>query len=800
MKNICVGMTLLLFVLFSSACVVSQQGNIQTSTNNYPENTQSGQSKKEVDKTANQEDGKAEYKLGEQYFDGKDVPQDYTKAAEWYQKAAEIGNPNAQYKLGRMYQGYGDEGVPTDIKEAFKWYHIAAKQGLADAQDYLGLMYYNGIGVPQDYAEAAKWFRKAAEQGNVDSQFYLGAIYGYGQGVPQDYTEAAEWYRKAAEQGAAEAQCNLGFFYEEGKGVPQDDKEAIKWYRKAAERGHARAQLNIGSMYHQGQGVPQDYTEAVKWYRKAAEQGNDIAQFDLGYMYYYGKGVPKDYTKAAEWYRKAAEQGDADAQLYLGQMYYNGKGVPKDYAKAAEWFRKAAEQGLVDAQSMLGLMYCYGIGIPQDYTEAAKWYRKAAEQGDPNAQSMLGLMYYYGHGVTQDYTEAVKLNRKAAEQGLVDAQSRLGLMYYIGIGIPQDYTEAAKWCRKAAEQGDASARFLLGKLLEKTDYPGWECLNTTDTEYTFINRNKIRQQGNLVWYWLMRVPFQESDSGKKCTKECWVADCDSTRRGLVSYIKYDSNGKIIHSHTFKKPEMDMSPVVPGSIGESRLEYACSHAKAGDHQKREAAKKGACFGTGWPVAAGFVVTNNHVVEGRNHITLIRQDGVKIPASVAAHDAFNDLALLEVENTGLLPAALPLSSRPAVLGEKIVTVGYPHPDLLGVKPKLTEGVVNSTSGLGDDPRALQISVPIQAGNSGGPLVNMEGKVVGIVTSKVDAVKMFKWTNDLPQNINYGIKISYLKGLLSSVSQKQRIDTVAPFKYISVEELAKKIKNSVLMIVAK
>lgn len=581
MKNIHVGVALLFFVLFFSSCATSQQGNIQTSTNNYPENTQSGQSKKEADKTANQEDGKAEYNLGEKY--------------------------------------------------------------------------------------------------------------------------------------------------------------------------------------------------------------------------YYGKGVPKDYTKAAEWYRKAAEQGNAPAQNNLGDMYFYGKNIPQDYAKAVHWYTQAAKRGYIPAQNYLGLMYYYGKGVPQDYKKAIYWYTQAAEWGCAPAQFMLGSMYCNGQGVTQDYTKAAEWFRKAAEQGLVDAQSRLGLMYYISIGIPQDYTEAAKWYRKAAEQGDADARFLLGKLLEKTDYPGWECLNTTDTEYLFINK-KIRRQGNLVWYWLMRVPFQESDSGKKCTKECWVADCDSTRRGLVSYIKYDSNGKIIHSHTFKKSEMDMSPVVPGSIGESRLEYACSHAKAGDHQKREAAKKGACFGTGWPVAAGFVVTNNHVVEGRNHITLIRQDGVKIPASVAAHDAFNDLALLEVEDTGLLPAALPLSSRPAVLGEKILTVGYPHPDLLGVKPKLTEGVVNSTSGLGDDPRALQISVPIQAGNSGGPLVNMEGKVVGIVTSKVDAVKMFKWTSDLPQNINYGIKISYLRGLLSSVSQKQRIDTVAPFKYISVEELAKKIKNSVLMIVAK
>ena len=583
--------------------------------------------------------------------------------------------------------------------------------------------------------------------------------------------------------------------------------KAAEWYRKSADRGNVNAQFNLGGMYYKGEGVTQDYTKALKWFSKAAEQGHVFAQIYLGNMYRYGEGVTKDYKKAIYWYTQAAkqrsiiaEQGSALAQAGLGDMHYNGEGVTQDYAKAAEWYCMAAERGFVGAQYSLGLMYYNGQGVSQDYTEAAEWFRKSAEQGYADAQNMLGTMYTFGIGVSQDFSKGVKWPRKAAEQGDDKGQYLLGSAYECGIGVPQDYAKAAEWYRKAADQGNVDAHFGLGKLLEKTDYPGWECLNISDTKYFFINKNKIRQQGNLVWYWTMNVPFQESHSDKKCTKYCYVADCGSARSGLVSYIEYDSNSEVLHSHSFKESEIDMNPVVPGSIGEGQLEYACSHAEAGTYKKEKTAKTGVCFGTGWSVASGFVVTNNHVVEGRNDITLIRPDGVKIPATVAAHDAFNDLALLKVEDVGLLPAALPLSSKPAVLGEKVVTIGYPHPDLSGVKPKLTEGVVNSTSGLGDDPRVLQISVPIQAGNSGGPLLNMGGKVVGIVTSKVDAVKMFKWTGDLPQNINYGIKISYLKGLLSSVSQEQRIDTLAPFKYVSVQGLAKKIRNSVLIIMAE
>jgi len=606
--------------------------------------------------------------------------------------------------------------------------------------------------------------------------------------------------KEEAKNGDAKFQHLLGHMYYYGKNLHQDYKEAAQWYRKAAEQGNADDQYSLGFMYRAGQGFPKDYIKAAKWYRKAAEQGNAKAQHNLGFMYFIGEGVTKDQTEAAKWLGKAAEQGHAEAQGAFGDMYYHGWGVPKDYKEAAEWYLKAAEQGNAFAQYDLGFIYFNGEGVPKDQTEAAKWLGKAAEQGYAVAQGAFGSMCYYGWGVPKDYKEAAEWFLKAAKQGDVKAQFLLGSMYECGEGVPEDSTKATEWYRKAAEQGNADARSELDKCLVKTNYPEWEYCSRNDTKYFFINKNKIRRQGNLVWFWSMDVPYQESHLGKKCSKNYYVADCGSAMSGLVSYIDYDSNDNIIDSHTYKKSEIDMSPVIPGSIGEGMLEYACSHAKVEARKKEEAAKAEPCSGTGWPVASGFVVTNNHVVEGHNHITLIRQDGVKIPATVAAHDVFNDLALLKVKDTRLLPAALPLSSRPAALGEKIVTVGYPHPDLLGVKPKLTEGVVNSTSGLGDDPRALQISVPIQAGNSGGPLVNMEGKVVGIVTSKVNAVKMFKWTGDLPQNINYGIKISYLQGLLSSVSPKKRIDTIRPFKYTSVKELAKKIKSSVLIIVAE
>ncbi len=113
------------------------------------------------DLLAEQGDAEAQCNLGETYYFGKGVLQDYKEAAEWFRKAAEQGHAHAQYWLGFMYSVYYSEGVSYDYKEAAEWFRKAAEQGDAEAQLEVGYMYYFGHGVSQDYKEAAEWFRKA---------------------------------------------------------------------------------------------------------------------------------------------------------------------------------------------------------------------------------------------------------------------------------------------------------------------------------------------------------------------------------------------------------------------------------------------------------------------------------------------------------------------------------------------------------------------------------------------------------------------------------------------------------------
>ena len=124
------------------------------------------------------------------------------EAATRYRRAADQGDDLAPDLLGDMY--YYGEGVPQNYVEAATWYRQAADQGDPDAQASLGYMYYKGQGVAQDYAEAAMWCRRAADQGNDFAQGILGDMYYYGEGAPQDYAEVTPRYRRATDQGDAD--------------------------------------------------------------------------------------------------------------------------------------------------------------------------------------------------------------------------------------------------------------------------------------------------------------------------------------------------------------------------------------------------------------------------------------------------------------------------------------------------------------------------------------------------------------------------------------------------------------------
>ena len=129
-----------------------------------------------------------------------------------------------------------------------------------------------------------------------------------------------------------------------------------------------------------------------------------------------------------------------------------------------------------------------------------------------------------------------------------------------------------------------------------------------------------------------------------------------------------------------------------------------------------------------------------------------------------------------------------------------MGFPLVTIQGGEPKISNGIVNSITGVGNDVRFFQISVPIQSGNSGGPLVTREGNVIGVVTAKLDAIKVLARTGDLPQNVNYAIKSNYLLDLLSTIPELEtQLAKPRTHRFSELEQLAAFVSPSIAIVVA-
>ena len=172
------------------------------------------------------------------------------------------------------------------------------------------------------------------------------------------------------------------------------------------------------------------------------------------------------------------------------------------------------------------------------------------------------------------------------------------------------------------------------------------------------------------------------------------------------------------------------------------------------------------GSGFVIShQGHVLTNHHVIEGCTTIQAIKEGRTHL-LTVVGTDTKNDLAILT------LPAPFPnrasfRAGRTIRPGDGVVVVGFPLHGLLASEANVTTGTVSALAGIGNDTRFLQIAAPVQSGNSGGPLLDEGGHIVGVVVSKLNALYIAKEIGEIPQNINFAIKDTVAKSFLDSQS---------------------------------
>jgi S1-C subfamily serine protease len=171
------------------------------------------------------------------------------------------------------------------------------------------------------------------------------------------------------------------------------------------------------------------------------------------------------------------------------------------------------------------------------------------------------------------------------------------------------------------------------------------------------------------------------------------------------------------------------------------------------------------GTGFVISSnGHVLTNNHVISecvGDVHGNLVGESTATL--RVVSTDETNDLALLQVP--GNFKDVATIRATAVHSGDPVIVIGFPFHGLLTSDFTVTTGIISSLAGLFNDTRFLQISAPVQPGNSGGPLLDTRGAIVGVVAEKLNALRVAKATGDIPENINFAIKTGALRDFLDN-----------------------------------
>ena len=204
---------------------------------------------------------------------------------------------------------------------------------------------------------------------------------------------------------------------------------------------------------------------------------------------------------------------------------------------------------------------------------------------------------------------------------------------------------------------------------------------------------------------------------------------------------------------------------------------------------------ASTGTGFVVARDRVLTNHHVIDGCNAITVRTADGRTLPATMPARvDVQRDLALLAVPNDP--GPILPFRANPVRRGESVVTYGFPLAGLLAAGPTLTTGEVSALAGLANNEQHFQISAPVQQGNSGGPLLDRQGHVMGVIVSKLNAQRIAQRTGDIPQNVNFAVKGSEALGFLRRAGVEPTMRESSPTE-LSAAEVGERAHQSTVFI---
>lgn len=476
--------------------------------------------------------------------------------------------------------------------------------------------------------------------------------------------------------------------------------------------------MELAELYYEGALGEPDYSNAMKAYHLAADAGSGRAHFNLGYMYTLGQGAPQNPEAVKFHYLSAYEQGYSSAAYNLGILYSNGSLGTKDEVAATSWFLRAAEMGNLSAIAEYGRRLADGIGVLENDIEAAKWLERAANGGITVAQYNLALMYASGEGVSVNLVTAYKWANLAGAAGNDDAAA---LKTRIAARMSREEVNLAQ--RFSAEWTPQKGRDLFA-----------DAASSEKDRSQIEERDTNRELVGTIQKGLSELGYYS---------------------GLIDGIYGPQTKGAIEAFERASGER-----ITG-LATSELAYKLGTAAARPGVlPRTTQPPGTSSGSGFLITEqGHILTNAHVITGCSRRTL--RDGTILV--MVAYDPSRDLALLK---SSKLAGRTPLrfrSGRELQVAENILVAGFPLSGLVSPDLNVTIGNVSALSGPDGSRSLIQVTAPVQPGNSGGPILDQSGSVVGVVVSKLNALAVAEITGDIPQNVNFGISLATVREFL-------------------------------------
>lgn len=279
-------------------------------------------------------------------------------------------------------------------------------------------------------------------------------------------------------------------------------------------------------------------------------------------------------------------------------------------------------------------------------------------------------------------------------------------------------------------------------------------------------------------------------------------DIKATLRKTAQFGLFKSNWKMINKSNNKDVNIIFEPASMKTLSEAGDNtqdlYLKMYPTYDDNENSKIVSQNSnnwkTSGSGFLIdRKGYIATNYHVIDKAKTIE-VTVDGKSYNADLIISDEQNDLAILKINDDTFTPLKnlnYNFKSETSDVGTSVLALGFPLTSLLGEEIKVTNGIISSKSGMKGDITNYQISVPIQPGNSGGPLFDNDGNLIGITSSGINR-KL-----DLTENVNYAIKSKYLKLLIEELNDEIVLPNSTFSKTTLLTEKIKKLEKDVVLI---